>query len=276
MQPRQSRALLFVYGSLKRGQRAHHLLKGLPWLGEAWLAGACLHDLGPFPMAVPGDGRIQGEIYEVSEDDLEALDRYEGAPRLFERRWLILEGGLEAWVYLGRPRQVRHIAPLASGCWLGPTGPKPGIGSTGETSAAIMDQATVTAPPKAAAITMDGMTPLANPVAKPSAPAMASRPGPGTTSAPLRAAVKATVTALARTIPVSVVIAGGLCPAWGFDTLGACQSWQNSRGRARIEMANSIGAANYLTKMKKLQESDPEAPVSLYSESDIWRVCSER
>jgi gamma-glutamylcyclotransferase (GGCT)/AIG2-like uncharacterized protein YtfP len=31
-----TQSLLFVYGSLKRGQRAHDLLKGLPWLGEAW------------------------------------------------------------------------------------------------------------------------------------------------------------------------------------------------------------------------------------------------
>jgi hypothetical protein len=41
-------------------------------------------------------------------------------------------------------------------------------------------------------------------------------------------------------------------------------------------VANSIGAAHYLTKMKRLQESDPAAPVPLYSEGDIARVCSER
>ncbi len=221
-QPLQSQPLLFVYGSLKRGQRAHHLLQGLAWLGEAWLAGARLHDLGPFPMAVPGEGRIQGEVYGVGEADLEVLDRYEGAPRLFERRWLILEDGRRAWVYLGRPHQVRHVAPLGSGCWLGPSAPRPRIGAKGNTSA----------------------------------PAMFS--------------------ALTQALSLSLVIAGGLRPAWAFDTLGACHSWQNSRGQARIEVANSIGAAHYLTKMKRLQESDPAAPVSLYSESDVARVCSER
>jgi hypothetical protein len=71
-------------------------------------------------------------------------------------------------------------------------------------------------------------------------------------------------------------MAGGLRPGWAFDTLGACQSWQNSRGQARIEVANSIGAAHYLTKMKRLQESDSAAPVPLYSEGDIARLCSER
>ncbi len=90
----------------------------------------------------------------------------------------------------------------------------------------------------------------------------------------------ATLTAVAQVVAqamtLALVIAGGLRPAWSFDTLGACQSWQNSRGLARIEGANSIGAAHYLTKMKRLQESDPAAPVSLYSEGDVARVCNER
>ena len=90
------------------------------------------------------------------------------------------------------------------------------------------------------------------------------------------ALVPATYTALAQALTLALVIAGGLRPAWAFDTLGACQSWQNSRGLARIEVANSIGAAHYLTKMQRLQESDPAAPVSLYREGDVARVCSER
>jgi gamma-glutamylcyclotransferase (GGCT)/AIG2-like uncharacterized protein YtfP len=220
----ESQPLLFVYGSLKRGQRAHHLLVELPWLGQAWLPGACLHDLGPFPMAVLGEGRIQGELYGVGETDLAALDRYEGAPRLYQRHWLSLEDGRGAWVYLGRPHQVRHVAPLASGCWLGPSGPKP-------LGAAKWED---------------------------------------------RATAKVTFAALTGALSLALVMAGGLRPGWAFDTLGACQSWQNSRGQARIEVANSIGAALYLTKMKRLQESDPAAPVPLYSEGDIARVCSER
>jgi gamma-glutamylcyclotransferase (GGCT)/AIG2-like uncharacterized protein YtfP len=232
----ESQPLLFVYGSLKRGQRAHHLLRELPWLGQAWLPGACLHDLGPFPMAVLGEGRIQGELYGVGETDLAALDRYEGAPRLYQRHWLSLEDGRGAWVYLGRPHQVRHVAPLASGCWLAPSGPKP-LG-------AAKWEARATAKVTFAALT-------------------GARTG-------------ARTGALTGALSLALVMAGGLRPIWAFDTLGACQSWQNSRGQARIEVANSIGAALYLTKMKRLQESDPAAPVPLYSEGDIARVCSER
>lgn len=180
--------LLFVYGSLKRGQRAHHLLQGLPWLGQAWLPGACLHDLGPFPMAVLGEGSIQGELYGVSEADLTALDRFEGAPRLYQRHWLNLEDGRSAWVYLGRPHQVRHVAPLASGCWLGPSVPKPRRSGKWEA----------------------------------------------------RAPAKVTFGALTQALTLALVMAGGLRPSWAFDTLGACQAWQNSRGRARIEIAGVI------------------------------------
>ncbi len=86
----------------------------------------------------------------------------------------------------------------------------------------------------------------------------------------------ATLTALVLAQALTLAFSGGLRPAWSFDTLGACQSWQNSRGLARIEVGNSIGAAHYLTKMQRLQESDPAAPMSLYSEGDVARVCSER
>ena len=38
--------LVFVYGTLRRGEHNHHWLEGCRWLGEAELPGAVLHDLG--------------------------------------------------------------------------------------------------------------------------------------------------------------------------------------------------------------------------------------
>jgi gamma-glutamylcyclotransferase (GGCT)/AIG2-like uncharacterized protein YtfP len=108
---------VFVYGTLRRGQANHSWLAGAHWLGEASLRGAVLHDLGPFPMAVPGDGLVLGELYGVDAATLARLDRLEGHPRLYERRWLVLEDGREAWVYLGRPRQVRFVPALPDGRW---------------------------------------------------------------------------------------------------------------------------------------------------------------
>jgi gamma-glutamylcyclotransferase (GGCT)/AIG2-like uncharacterized protein YtfP len=109
--------LLFVYGTLKRGQPNHGQLQGSRWEGEAILEGACLFDLGPFPMAIAGEGTIRGELYAVPPEGLIALDAFEGVPRLYERHRRPLSDGRQVWVYLGRPRQVRHVRLLPGGLW---------------------------------------------------------------------------------------------------------------------------------------------------------------
>ncbi|EDY37926.1 conserved hypothetical protein [Cyanobium sp. PCC 7001] len=116
---------VFVYGTLKRGMANHSWLREERYLADTALPGACLYDLGPFPMAVlaplPTDpSLVHGELFTVRAATLEALDRLEGAPRLFERHWLPLRCGGRAWVYLGRPHQVRHSPRIASGRWQRP------------------------------------------------------------------------------------------------------------------------------------------------------------
>jgi gamma-glutamylcyclotransferase (GGCT)/AIG2-like uncharacterized protein YtfP len=113
----QERQLVFVYGTLKRGERNHHWLEGASWQGEAELSGVLLHDLGPFPMAVIGEGTAIGEVYAVEEQGLARLDELEGFPRLYDRQMLSLNDGRQAWVYLGRPRQVRHAPLVVGGSW---------------------------------------------------------------------------------------------------------------------------------------------------------------
>jgi gamma-glutamylcyclotransferase (GGCT)/AIG2-like uncharacterized protein YtfP len=115
--PGSAETFLFVYGTLKRGQSNHARLQGARWEGEATLVGACLFDLGPFPMAVAGEGQIQGELYALPSEDLAAIDAFEGTPRLYERHWRPLADGRQAWVYLGRARQVRHVRCLPGGKW---------------------------------------------------------------------------------------------------------------------------------------------------------------
>ena len=63
-----SDALVFVYGSLKRGMANHGELHGAAELGRARLEGLTLYDLGPFPMAIPSSEpgcAIEGELYQV-------------------------------------------------------------------------------------------------------------------------------------------------------------------------------------------------------------------
>lgn len=109
--------LLFVYGTLKRGLNNHHQLGDAPFLGEVEMPGVCLHDLGPFPMAIAADGVARGELYGVDAERLAHLDRFEGVPRLYQRESRRLSDGRQAWIYLGQPRQVRHSPRLQGGCW---------------------------------------------------------------------------------------------------------------------------------------------------------------
>ncbi|MFM7264554.1 MAG: gamma-glutamylcyclotransferase [Cyanobium sp.] len=112
---------VFVYGTLRRGQSNHHLLAGARWGGEQRLEGARLHNLGPFPMAIVSAHTradvVQGELWWVDAATLALLDRLEGVPRLYERRRLALASGPWAWVYLGRPQQVRYAPVLPQGLW---------------------------------------------------------------------------------------------------------------------------------------------------------------
>jgi gamma-glutamylcyclotransferase (GGCT)/AIG2-like uncharacterized protein YtfP len=205
--------LVFVYGTLKRGHGNHHWLAGAPFLGQALLPDVVLHDLGPFPMAVPGEGVVRGEVYAVDAAGLARLDRLEGYPRLYDRRALPLADGRHAWVYLGRPHQVRHVTAIADGCWLGPA--------------------------------------------------------PG-------AAVRRSQMGLALMLVLGggALLAAALPPsALALDTLATCNAWRSSHGSARLLLGNSLGAAHYLTKQQRLQESPVEAPVALYSDSDLQRVC---
>ena len=122
--------LVFVYGTLKRGMVNHRQLAGSRFEGTTTVGGLHLYDLGPFPMAIAAaadrDARVEGEVYGVSPELLAALDRFEGAPRLYERQQYQLSDGRRVWVYVGRHHQVRHVRRVS--CWppaSAPPGPTP-------------------------------------------------------------------------------------------------------------------------------------------------------
>lgn len=127
-----TKPLVFVYGSLRRGQRAHPRLRPAALcLGPASIAGR-LHDCGCYPAAQPSRRpaeRLHGELYRLTRPGvLAALDRYEdcaaAAPGSGEYRReqvaVRLAGRcLSAWVYWhnGPLRGARRIR---GGLWRGP------------------------------------------------------------------------------------------------------------------------------------------------------------
>ncbi len=85
---------VFVYGTLKRCQRNHHVLAGQEFLGEACTLPRYRIYEGGHPCLVEDErtgGRVQGEVWSVTDEVLEKLDHFEGVPDLYSRRAIAIE-----------------------------------------------------------------------------------------------------------------------------------------------------------------------------------------
>ncbi len=93
---------LFVYGTLKRGQPLHYLLEGAEFVGEGFVEGFALYDLGSYPAARPRKGRrIRGEVFVVEDETLlEVLDEVEDEYRRTKVRVKLEGEEVEAFMYV--------------------------------------------------------------------------------------------------------------------------------------------------------------------------------
>ena len=111
-----SNVVLFVYGSLRRGQANHGQLRGARFLRAARTERAfALRELAGFPALVPGERAVSGELYAVATADLPLLDEFEGEAYL--RRAVRLADGETAIAYLAR-------SPHAGAPWPGDEWPR--------------------------------------------------------------------------------------------------------------------------------------------------------
>lgn len=116
----EARTLVFVYGTLLVGERNHRLLKGTQLLSDEARTqpGFRLYDLGPYPALVRGgDQAVVGEVYEVDQPTLAALDRLEGHPDLYRRTGIVLADDTDVETYLMSPAQLAGYPIIASGSW---------------------------------------------------------------------------------------------------------------------------------------------------------------
>jgi gamma-glutamylaminecyclotransferase len=101
--PETGKTILFVYGTLKRGQRNHRLLAGQQFLGAAVTAPRCrVFDLGDHPGMVrdeEGGLAVRGELFAVGECCLAELDDFEEVPSWFVRDQVEVAGYEEVWAY---------------------------------------------------------------------------------------------------------------------------------------------------------------------------------
>jgi gamma-glutamylaminecyclotransferase len=96
---------IFVYGTLKEGCSANHLLREAEFIGEAATHPRYhIYDIEGFPGMVVGedsDNGVHGEVYEVEERCVvEDLDEYEIEGSLFKREEIELNDGSKASAYL--------------------------------------------------------------------------------------------------------------------------------------------------------------------------------
>ena len=144
---------LFVYGTLRPGAAAHHVVEGdVVRSGAGILFGHRLVGLGrPYPWCVPGtrDDLVRGAVLWIGaiDDVLRQLDRYEratGPDPEYERLIAPVQmevGTVDCWTYLGvRPPGQAELVPggdwLASLCPHGAAVPESGLTIAPDTSTA--------------------------------------------------------------------------------------------------------------------------------------------
>lgn len=127
--PMNERALLFVYGSLRRDSghaMSAWLAARADWLGPAFVAGQ-LFRVHWYPGLVTGAGHVRGDLYRLHDADavLAELDAYEEIRQLpedeYRREYSAVETAsaevLQAWVYWYR-LSAADLAEVPEGDWL--------------------------------------------------------------------------------------------------------------------------------------------------------------
>jgi gamma-glutamylcyclotransferase (GGCT)/AIG2-like uncharacterized protein YtfP len=110
-------ARVFVYGTLRRDEINHHLLRDANFCGcHTTAPHYSMVNLGSYPGVVKqGRTAIQGEVYEVDAGIMAALDRLEGYPTAYSRELIQTPWG-RAWIYIYRgSRNGRKT--ISSGVW---------------------------------------------------------------------------------------------------------------------------------------------------------------
>lgn len=113
-------SLIFVYGTLKRGERnCQHFLKKEEYVRDA-VTKPCyrLYDNGSYPLLLEDEetGKaIQGELWRVSARTIASLDRLEGVPYLYKREYLKImdvDEPVQGYIYQDSVELFRECSPV--------------------------------------------------------------------------------------------------------------------------------------------------------------------
>ena len=97
---------IFVYGTLKRGGCRSDVLQGQRFVADATTTpNYRLYNAGSYPALIECEEGVQvaGEIWEISDECLRALDAIEHVPHLYDRKPVRLNGfpsgNVETYIY---------------------------------------------------------------------------------------------------------------------------------------------------------------------------------
>jgi gamma-glutamylcyclotransferase (GGCT)/AIG2-like uncharacterized protein YtfP len=109
--------LVFVYGSLRRGQSHQALLRHAKYVGvHKTEPRYTMFSLGAFPAVVAGGcSVITGEVFAMDQTMLSRLDEFEDCPGEYVRTEISTRYG-KAWIYVFRCAPTA-AATVTSGDW---------------------------------------------------------------------------------------------------------------------------------------------------------------
>jgi len=94
---------LFIYGTLKRNESNNTVLtfQDAEFITECATKENHTIYYGMYPELLKGgDTTVTGELWSIPKENLKAIDRFEGAPHLYERKYILIQDRPEEiWTY---------------------------------------------------------------------------------------------------------------------------------------------------------------------------------
>ena len=108
---------VFVYGTLKRGQRNDHFLRDAEFVGEYRTRKIySMYQFEDYPaVCLNGKHAIQGEVYHINQRQFKMLDDLEWYPHFYQRLEIPTAYG-KAWMYYVR-EELCHDKKRLHGNW---------------------------------------------------------------------------------------------------------------------------------------------------------------
>jgi gamma-glutamylcyclotransferase (GGCT)/AIG2-like uncharacterized protein YtfP len=115
--------LVFVYGTLRRGGAGAMPIRfpKSKFMADARVGGS-LYDLGAYPGLVLDESKslVVGEVHEVDDETLKALDDFEASSDYLRKQVEISLGGQKrmGWTYEPNPESYSFHTLITSGDWI--------------------------------------------------------------------------------------------------------------------------------------------------------------